>query len=418
MPRKKSNGVRAEAGSVSTGRGTVRVIELPDEMPNELFDTDAPALNASVPLTDLLATINAEGLDGKVIVEKIVRGAPDEWLFEGAPSGDLNQQLQSDYGAGRYRVRVYARNNDGLLAIRANKTITIGALPKSKEAGVVATQSPGADRVAELMAEMRAAADKANDRHMTLMNTVITALAGNGNRNQLAEFKTFADGLNALPKPAKEQNPIELLGAVLGLVERLKAAGGPALPIDAETGDVGSNALLMKGIEVFGSVLSAAKGAQGAPQAPALAAPLAPASPPVAAIPLAGVAPQPPEDEDMQMVRLFVRSLVKAARAGQPVEAHANTVYAALSDEALAAMRQESWFETLGAIEPIAADLRPWFAALRDEVLAYAAEESAAPGEAADAGSTTIETHGDIRSQAAGNAAAAPITAKRKTGGA
>lgn len=416
------NSGRAPAGTVAVAPNKrVRVVQVPDELPVELYDSQAIDANASAPLADLLATIGAEGVDAKVVVEKIAIGPggqrTSQYLFRGDPSADLLDDLQRDYGEGRYVIKVYSRDPEsGTLTLRANKTQEIGPLPASKAKEIAREAVAPTDRTAELIAEMRAMGERSNERMQQFMLEMVKALAGNKG-STMADFKDFAAGLGALPKPQQPKDPLEQLGALYAIIEKLRAGAGAAAAIaDPETGEVPSTQLFLEGIRTVRELVTNARGAQSPGASPpalpvhdgsaaaAIPIPNASAQTPVALIPNA---PQSSEEREMLMLRLYVQNLIEAAKQNAPVENFAGQVDSFLSDEAFAQLEADTWFETLCAITPVPTDLKPWFARLRDAVLELNPAEGALAG------------NGDIPKPAVSGNAGNGATAKpKRVGGA
>jgi hypothetical protein len=351
-------------------------------------------------MSEAIARLN-EDSNAYMHVSRITTGdngsREEQYLFRFPPTPDYEIEIQKAYGAGVYRVRMYERRvaSDGVmrLVLAANKfPVNIGPPAFIKQSSeLIPASAPGAptDRIAELMATMHAAQEKSTERFMSLMQNIVSALVSGGgansSANMMAQFKDFAAGLGALPKPKEQPSQLESVSMLLALLRQAKELATPAggaNVIDAETGDVGTNALLLEGIKFLSGAVTAARG-QAQPQ-PAQDVPthlisgLPVASAPVASIPVAQQPAPAPEDEDMQLVKLYLRSVIKAAKASAPIEAYAPQVYTNLTDEALATLENDGWWEALQVIEPVPEALKPWFARLRDAVLQLIAEDNAA----------------------------------------
>lgn len=342
-------------------------------------------------LLDEVLTRLEGNTDSFCVISKIsvVNGQRREaWCFETPPTTTLEQEIQSAYGEGDYRVRVYQRRQTerGIRPLLVkNVVLPIGPSRDAKGASAtalaVAVPAP-TDRVAELVAEMRAAGERANERMQSFMLEMVKALAANksgGNGEVFAQFKDFAAGIGALPKAEKPKDPLEQLGILWALIEKVRGGGAPVVN---DEGEVPSSTLFLEGIKTVRELVTNARG--GAAPGPVDASAAHAALPAAAAATPSALPAQPapaqaaalPEDEDMQMLKLYIRRLIKAARAAHGPDEYAEEVYGNLDEQAAMTLQSEQWMTALELIEPIPQDVRPWFARLREAVIELVREDA------------------------------------------
>lgn len=363
----------------------------------------------AAPLSDLMAVMQGEP-EAKVVVHKIEKEngvRKNVFILDCPPHDELQNELQAEHGPGSYRVAGYARTTDSLgrrmLLLRFNKTVHIGATPESKRAAAIVNATPAVaqpDRIAEVLAQIAASSAQRETQLFGLVQAMITG-GGNSAEKQLSGLKTLAESIGIVGKSAvAAPGPLDMLAMLSQMMKMAKdfAPATDALP-RGEDGDLGPNALLAQGMQMFAKILELAKtGPQGAPQlpqprpgdlsfptinqqmnpAPAQPRPVAAPSAPAPGNGASALHAEPSEeDEDAMMMQLFMRKLIKAARANEPVDGYAEQLEPLISDEAEAVIRSEEWFAALCSMSQDASAYQPWFARLRDALLKLLDDESA-----------------------------------------
>lgn len=256
------------------------------------------------------------------------------------------------YNGGVFRLHIRSKGG-----IAGNRVLKVA--PNAK-VGAGLSGAP-TDRLAEIMAqgftrlgELIVQRDAAQSRDplasvegiVGLVKQLMPAPSAGGVTDTLAQMKTMLE-FSRLLNPPRE-------GKVLN-----------------DDGDVNPNALLMKGLEVFGEAVSMRKGAEVAGVAQPAALPGQ-----VAGAAVAGPGAPEPETDEMAFFKLQVRLAVKAAQSGQDAADFADSIYKLVPDEVLQQLALEAnWFKVLTDAAPEAANYRGWFERVRQALIEYARED-------------------------------------------
>ena len=318
----------------------------------DLLEEVAPPDEA---LTKLLGELDASQARSNVRVEKREReNGVKKWvfLFECAPAEFNITDIQQEYGAGDYRVRVYGPSVDGTnhYGIIAAPVISIGE-PRGKARTPVQTAPQiTAQDVAQIVVQTLGQMQPKAPSRMEM----------------LEEMRVMRDVLGgsvapAPVAPAPQKSFMEQAQEMLAFVKLLK---GDAVPVDDE-GQVDSGALLMsKAMETLSNLAGAARAQQQSPQAPQIALP-----------PPSQTETANAEEDEMS---LMIQGLLFAAKTNAPIESFAQTAYEKLPDEMFSAlMNDATWWAALCALIPKAAAHQEWFTRLRARILELAREDDA-----------------------------------------
>lgn len=363
-------------------------VMLPEERDPALFDEEAMGGDSfsDATLQSTLLELGSVDNDAQVSVYRIAveNGVRKElFLYECPPAEFSRTDLQSTYGPGTYRVKVYGKHpGSNYKVLWANPRLYIGEPPgAAKEAKEIRnTQSPvpAAQDIGRLVAEAVAGA-------MAPLANALNALASNqggGRREVLGELKELA-GIMGIVQPTREvpqNDPMQMVSMALEFAKAMQPA--PAAPTED---DIGPNSLLFKGLEMFTEAMKNARAmpAQPMPQAeprheaqPMLAPPMVVTQ----AAPVASAATAQPVsegDEIAMMAKMFMQRIVRAAQKNEPADGYAEEICQYAPDDVLDALEHDpQWFERLVILEPACAPFRPWFAILREKVVALLSEES------------------------------------------
>lgn len=323
--------------------------EAPDDdtsiITGDLLEEVAPP---DVALQKLLGELDASQARSSVRVEKREReNGVKKWvfLFECGPSEFSITEIQEEYGAGDYRVRVYGPIMEGTerYGILAAPVISIGE-PRGKRNTPSAQPAITAQDVAQIVVQTLSQMQPKAPSRMEL----------------LEEMRVMRDvlGGNAAPvvtQPAPQKSFMEQAQEMLAFTKMLQ---GERMPTDEE-GNVDSGTLVLtKGMETLQKFLDMAASQRNA--VPIMSPSNVPALPnPVKTL--------SPEEEEMN---LLVSSLLAAAKFNMSVESFAKTAHEKLPDEMFdALMNDESWWQVLCAIIPGAVPHQEWFTKLRARII-------------------------------------------------
>lgn len=380
-----------------TRRGTPRVPAVLDHEPAQsrvvgLYrepDTGAPEADApdETALTALLSTLHGDD-DSKVSVFQVIDAAGRRmpkpvWLFHCSPQDFMSNgwaEIQNEYGAGSYNVRVYGRDPSGqtnYYVCLSNETWPIGAPRKSSQPAATLAAPAAQVNIAEQIA---AALRPIMDAQSAMLNAIVQ---GANNRTQtLEEFKMLASILRPTGELAVVAPPKDSLGELeklMGTLQRIRELmpESDSAPADAVT------VAVKEGIGVVGQFIDAWKTqAASAPAPVALPAPAAPAQQQSNLAPQSQSAAPPGGAEDMnlrEMQRMLnkLAVLIDAAANGEEPDGYAEMVYQTVPDDVLEEMKTNpQWHAKLAAFKPDVGKYPEWFAKLGALVLEIDREES------------------------------------------
>ncbi len=359
----------------------VRYIELPpeDERAPELYDAldldgGGKPDYVDAALAGVMADLGASDEDAKVTVWRVsaVQGTrKQEWLFECHPREFSIPQLQADFGAGEYRVRVYGKQEGtNYRVVHADKRINIGeargAVKKETALGAMPAAIP--QDISKSIADALAAPLSA------LAQIVAGSVKQAPTRAQmLAELREmreiFGPSVNAAPA-----DPFAALRSAIELVKQAQ----PAPSIVNDDGEVSPTALIAKGIDVVQHFFEAARGNAGAQPSPeALPAPGQAAAVPMQPNPAAPVPSQSAAEDEMGLyLKTQLKMLLHAARSGADTSLYSELIYQQAPDEVIAILQSDQWFAELVKLEPGFAAVKPWAEKVRAEVMEALDEET------------------------------------------
>lgn len=375
---------RGRKPKVPTRPSEVRYIELPpeDERAPELYDAldldgGAKPDYVDAALAGVMADLGASDEDAKVTVWRVTatQGTrKQEWLFECHPREFSIPQLQADFGAGEYRVRVYGKQEgSNYKVVHADKRINIGeargGAPKS-DGTLAGLPVPAAQDISKSIADALAAPLSA------LAQIVASNMKQAPTRAQvLAELREMREIFGA-PTSAAPADPFAALRSALELVKQAQ----PAPSIVNDEGEVSPTALIARGLDVVQHFFEAAKGgAQGAPATPpeALPAPGQAAAVPMQPNPAAPVPSQSAAEDEMGLyLKTQLKMLLHAARSGADTSLYSALIYEQAPDEVIAILQSDQWYAELVKLEPGFAAVKPWAEKVRAEVMEALDEET------------------------------------------
>lgn len=274
-----------------------------------------------------------------------------------------NELIRDEWGAGQYRIILYATNPaTGKYVRRTAQTI---AIAEKKTASVPAAVGSDAlvNALNALNSRLAALENNRPDPSQTMMQT-------------LAMFKAFSE---AIPKPAAQSvavapvDPIAQMMQTLQLIDMLKDRAEPRQePDDLLT------SIAPKALDLLGGILNK-QGAQ--PQTESL--PMIETNLPTVPAPLTLAHPAPqssPEpaqvSPDQEMIQLAISWLILRARTNADIEETAEFVFEKAPDEVLAVLQTEQWFDALREVDARFAQHRDYFDRVRARVLEIMREES------------------------------------------
>ncbi len=298
----------------------------------------------------------------------------DAWLYQCPPHEFDEELLQSGYGPGKYRIRMYGTNADGRYGSLMNKVLEVGPVAPwrangGERPGVAGvTVNAGSSDIAKAMADALAPLIGA-------MATMMQHGQGNSRKEVIEEMRAMAE----IMRPAQAVDPLGNLGGLKAVMELAKSFAGNA-DAGGLTEESGPYAVLMKALETFGGMMNAAKEqAQLAGQPRQLAAP-APAEPQPA--PVAQPAAQPAASAEEEQMKTFLQMqlalFLNAAKAEGNPEIYAGLIVENAPEKLLDLMEAPTWFEELCKLAPDFAQYKPWCEQVRN-IAMEALKETEAP---------------------------------------
>lgn len=312
------------------------------------------------------ATVHVSMLapDGKGIEAGVWRGTPDEYDLE---------QIAKQHGSGQYRVKIYVRNPDGSKPCRANKVFAWKLSPDDERKRMEASQPKPMQQPeqmpmdallagmtkaivegikAVIPAQPQAPSRKEMLEELSLMAAMFKPAAGSGN-----DFQTTLSQFTKFQEIVKSMTPDRVL---------------------TKDGEIDYGAVIMKGLEVFGNAVAAAR--DGKLQVPAGQLPEMPVAVPVNSAPVVmpPVTQQPTElDEAMLLLKAQLKIAVTMAKSGGDPAAFADSIYELLPDEAINILQNDAnWMDKLADVNPDVRQHAEWFGKVRDAILQLEAENS------------------------------------------
>lgn len=333
-----------------------------DQESAELLEQIYNAESLNPALETIKAELNITGdADETVYVSKLNGddAGNEMTCWKGDPDAYDLEQIAKRFGSGQYRVMVYMKIPSGHKVRKFNKVIgwILSAEDEARRksatvAPVVANQeSSGLVSVLqEMMKDQRAA-----------------------NERMLAAISQRPDpmqGLTQLAGLLKSIMPAQAAPAAPGMMEVLTAAKtiidigkstAPSVPEGAGLEGVA----LSKGLDLVGKMF------ERATTQPAAAAPAALPNPDAAQAELSE-----DEQEQLDMLKLYLRLANVAAKRGTKPDDFANEHYESIPDETLAQLATDpNWFAALVNLIPDCGNFRGWYEQVRNRLVANAVED-------------------------------------------
>lgn len=272
-------------------------------------------------------------------------------------------EIQSRYGAGDYRIRVYAPGNGRGTGLLAHRRLSIGA---PRMAVAVAPSGAPTQGLEAFMIQQQAAM-------MAGFREIAAAMAANHapaapQGMGVAETISLITALQGLTgRQAPPPDPLDMISKIVALQRDIMP------PATNANGEIDSGAVLMKAIDAFGKPIAEMMAQQKSRQPPAVPVVQNPALP----APMAqAVIEQEPSEMDMK-IAVFKGPLLVMAQQNADTYAYANMLLDLFSPEEIGKyIEAADWREQLHAVIPEAANFPEWFGALRETVLELLREPS------------------------------------------
>jgi hypothetical protein len=310
----------------------------------------------------------------------------DVWLYQCQPHEFDEELLQSGYGPGKYRIRMYGTNAEGQYGSLLNKVLEVGTVPPWQRANAEARLNGNGSGSVTVNAQGGEMAKAMADALAPLIGAVATMMQhgqGNSRKEVLEEMRAMAD----IMRPAQPPDPLGNLSGLTKIMELAKsfAGNGDAGGLTEESGPY---AVLMKALETFGGMLQAAReqGTHPALPAPATAAPAQP-QPSPAAQPAAQPAANAENEHMETFLKMQLALFLNAAKAEGNPEIYAGLIVENAPEKLLDLMEAPTWFEELVKLAPDFAAHKAWCEQVRNialEALKETAESEDAPEKPAD----------------------------------
>lgn len=332
--------------------------EFEHEPMNPGFDpgqVGADEMSDDLALLNTLAQIGVEQSEAKVNIYQINAQKKDVFLYS-CSVGEFGsaglEEIQSRYGAGEYRIRVY--NNGRVLT---HRRVEVGA-PRELKAPMADPAKASAD-LAGMFAQQTSIMMEGFKQIAEALKSVQTSMPQQS-RGELLQDMIAMKQLIGLGEARQETPPMQMMLDMLRQGMELGRMGG---------GEPSSLDILSKAVDTFAPVVSAVVAAKQA----------APVAAPVAAH--QATLPQPVQEQPAMTLQLKMALgfLVRQARANADPYTYACMVVDQVPAEELNAMlSQVDWKTQLAQFEPgvQAPELSAWFDQLRVEVMGILTAES------------------------------------------
>lgn len=348
-------------------QNAITVLPPPDADEPDDGSEDEPEFTAADRVTAMLRGIS-ETPDGKASV-KVYKVREDSktlvWCADYTPTafeeGSL-EMIRSQWGAGRYEIRVYGQRRTKGWGVLAAERLEISE----------PLQNPVAPIVDSGLASV-----------LAKMNEKIDALAAAPRIDPSEQIKqtlglvaAMRDAFGSNQPPPAPQSSVSMIKELMTTIHAMKAIRAEIEP--PEVPDDPLAASLPKILELIG-----AASRQSEPHPfPAVAVPNSMQNPVALAAPALPSENQKPaanETGEDSMIIAFKSAVallnLKAASNGD-IEEAAELVYENAPDDLFEILRAENWFDALAQVAPAIVPFREWYTKLRDRVLAIDDEEN------------------------------------------
>lgn len=360
---------------------------MPDEQINSnekpkfdvLDDTEELILDDVAALNSVLAELGtSEDGGGSVNIyrDKVSGGRTErEYITRydvaGFVNGGLLEEIQKDFGGGKYHIHVYKPHGQGFAT---RKVISIAGpvieketkKPEESLAPVLAVMSEGFNKMFEAISQIAASQKTPQQQQQP------------SRLEMIQEMQAMAEVLKPTNQPQQTVDPLEAMK--LG-IEIAKSAGG---------GDDSNPVWLSKMIDVIGApmVKMIEENAQRQRTPAAFIPPAAAVAGEQAQVAQPQAATINEADEMNIMLTSYIKLLNKAAERNEPVEEHAdqilNMIPASELDNIEQLLAAENWRQELAKKTDVIEKHPEWFSNLRDTILQYIAEDKLTESEKPD----------------------------------
>lgn len=293
----------------------------------------------------------------------------DYKVFEGLPEQYDLRKLAQQFGSGKYKLAVYARNETGNMPRYIN-SIVAWMLNPDEEARYLAkrasAQNPQVHQPAQSNNDMTMLVAAMTGGFQKLGELIVAANA-RPTTNPLDEMAKLAGVMRTLMPPAPA--PVAAADDFTATMTKFKlfqdVTGGGRSSADQDP----NTALMMEGIRAFAPVLQAGVAAQRQTQAPPEMVQPVHVAPPQLPAPL-------PENDEMIMFRMQLALAVKAAAAARDPVDFAESVYQLIPNDVMLSMALDAdWFALLVRANAKVEAHRAWFEAVRNAMMEFAVED-------------------------------------------
>lgn len=349
------------------------VVDSAELLQDETFNAESlnPALDALYAELGINdggdATVHVSKIDSdsKLGEMSVWRGDPDDYDLE---------KIAKTFGSGQYRVKVYVRDQNGRKPCRGNKIFGWKLSPADERKVIEAANAPlevepARDNTEKMLAGL-AAIMAENTRQM------LEAMRPQNPLGNLDSIKQILEIVRPATVP-QNNSVMETLNVATQLINLSKNLS-PAQLTNAD-GEVSTNAILLRGLEVFGNAIAQAKGG-AAPAQPGVPTQIIPGDPNAGAVEM----PELTQDDEMNiMFSLYLRQGNEAAKSGKDPESVANAIWEFAPDNVINMLLNDpAWFQQICALNPECAQFQAWYEIVRNHIVRFSTEPDESNGDA------------------------------------
>lgn len=330
-------------------------------------------LSEDLALQASLQQIGESGTEAKVMVYACdAKTKKDAFLYdcdvgEFAESGLT--EIQTRYGKGEYRIRVYGVGGTGLLA---NRRISVGDPRTPPPAPTQQVQQQTSNLETLLMQQSQIFAQGFQE----LGKMIVTSQQQKPQGMQMTEVLQLMTIMQSGQRQAPQIDPLDMITKIVALQRDI-------LPPVNSDGEVSSGMIMLKAMETLGKpLMSAIANNQAAQQAqapqqfapiPALAAPVPNPIPET----LPPEAAQPVEADDMSLkIAMFKGPLLVMASQNADPYTYANMLLDTFSEAEIAKyVTAEDWRTQLSTVLPEWTQYPKWFESVRNTIIELLRDE-------------------------------------------
>lgn len=312
-----------------------------------------------VALANVVAELGSDAGDAVVNVYQIDEKKNRAFVGSFAPADFSIGLIQSQFGAGEYRVEVrqnkkWLKKSTVRIAAPKNPPISAQAVPAAIETGkIIESMQAGFQQMGQMFAQALGGLAANQPKPKSTMEML----------QEMQLMKQIMGGNEPAPGP----DPMQLFEMATNIAEKIH-------PRESEPG---TGEIILNAIKEFGPVFAKAAnsaptpGTIPVPPTAQMMSPVPVAMPTPAAISGAPETPHPTQEDEMNLAKRFlINMLLGAAKAGADTEHYANLILDQIGDDAaLQFVNAPGWWETLVREVPAAADHRAWVEQLRSDIL-------------------------------------------------